>query len=257
MRINLRPAQVRHGHYDLVPGIDDLDLLWGCFQQPAHWDLKTLLRISTLLPNPLLSSTQGNPDTRVSNGSGAVQIWYSREIGLCAPHRCRHYTCVVRHRRQVREWRHQCSRFCDTLGRCVAGARCLCDTHGRCVMFKLILFIFNKPFYINRESFDRRSADENLGKLRRQAHTHSCNMLVISFLCPRGPLVEPSISPVPSRNNFSWVHRWVTLPSDLRDPTNHTFSESQWCQLSKFGRKFKYRDKYKEKYRDKYKDRDK
>ena len=65
--------------------------------------------------------------------------------------------------------------------------------------------------------------------------------------------------PVPSiRANFSWVHRWaVTLPSDLRDPSNHTFSESPWCQLSNFGRNFKYRDKYKDKYRDKYKDRDK
>ena len=61
--------------------------------------------------------------------------------------------------------------------------------------------------------------------------------------------------PVPStRANFSWVHRWaVTLPSDLRDPSHHTFSESPWCRLSKFGRKYKYKDKY----RDKYKDRDK
>jgi len=85
----------------------------------------------------------------------------------------------------------------------------------------------------------------------------------ISFLGPRGPLIEPlSVHPSrpvhPSRNNFSWVHRWaVTLPSDLRDPSNHTFSESPWCQLSNFGRNFKYRDKYKDKYRDKYKDRDK
>ena len=81
------------------------------------------------------------------------------------------------------------------------------------------------------------------------------------FLGPRGPLVEPSISPPvhPSvRNNFSWVHRWaVTLPLDLRDPSNHTFSESPWCQLSNFGWNVKYRDKYKDKYRDKYKDRDK
>ena len=30
---------------------------------------------------------------------------------------------------------------------------------------------------------------------------------IVTFLGPRGPLVEPSISPVPSRNNFSWVHR--------------------------------------------------
>ena len=41
------------------------------------------------------------------------------------------------------------------------------------------------------------------------------------FLGPRGPLVEPSISPPvpsrpPARNKFSWVHRWaVTLPSGL------------------------------------------
>ena len=64
----------------------------------------------------------------------------------------------------------------------------------------------------------------------------------------------------PVRANFSWVHRWAeTLPSGLRDPSNRIFSESPWCQLSKFGQKFKYRDKYKYKYkyRDKYKDRDK
>ena len=63
---------------------------------------------------------------------------------------------------------------------------------------------------------------------------------------------RPSVCP--SRNNFSWVHRWaVTLPSGLRYPSNHIFSESWWCQLSKFGRKYKYKDKY----RDKYKYRDK
>ena len=79
------------------------------------------------------------------------------------------------------------------------------------------------------------------------------------FLGPRGPLVEPSISPPvpsrpPARNNFSWVHRWaVTLPSGLWYPSNRIFSESWWCQLSKFGRKYKYKDKY----RDKYKYRDK
>ena len=62
----------------------------------------------------------------------------------------------------------------------------------------------------------------------------------------------PSRPPV--RNNFSWVHRWaVTLPSGLRYPSNRIFSESWWCQLSKFGRKYKYKDKY----RDKYKYRDK
>ena len=92
---------------------------------------------------------------------------------------------------------------------------------------------------------------------------YCCLVYFVSFcfLGPRGPLVEPSISPSfrPStRNNFSWVHRWaVTLLSDLRDPSNHTFSESPRCQLSNFGRNFKYRDKYKDKYRDKYKDRDK
>ena len=76
------------------------------------------------------------------------------------------------------------------------------------------------------------------------------------FLGPRGPLVEPSIFPScpPVRNNFSWVHRWaVTLPSGLRYPTNRIFYESWWCQLSKFGQKYKYKDKY----RDKYKYRDK
>ena len=52
------------------------------------------------------------------------------------------------------------------------------------------------------------------------------------FLGPRGPLVEPLISP-PVRNNFSWVHRWVvTLPSGLRYPSNRIFYESWWCQLS-------------------------
>ena len=58
----------------------------------------------------------------------------------------------------------------------------------------------------------------------------------------------------PVRDNFSWVQRWaVTLPSGLRYPSNHIFSESWWCQLSKFRRKYKYKDKY----RYKYKDRDK
>ena len=71
------------------------------------------------------------------------------------------------------------------------------------------------------------------------------------------PIDAPSY-PSSANQNFSWVHRWaVTLPSDLRVPSNHTFSESPWCQLSIFGRNFKYRDKYKDKYRDKYKDRDK
>ena len=65
--------------------------------------------------------------------------------------------------------------------------------------------------------------------------------------------VRPPVRP-PARNNFSWVHRWaVTLPSGLRYPSNRIFSESWWCQLSKFGRKYKYKDKY----RDKYKYRDK
>ena len=76
-----------------------------------------------------------------------------------------------------------------------------------------------------------------------------------SFLGPRGPLVEPSISPsrppVPSRNNFSWVHRWaVTLLSGLRYPSNRIFSQSWWCQLSKLGQKYKYKDKYTDKYKD-------
>ena len=77
------------------------------------------------------------------------------------------------------------------------------------------------------------------------------------FLGPRGPFVEPSIlrpSTRPVRNDFSWVHRWAgTLPPGLRYPSNHIFSESWWCQLSKFGQKYKYKDKY----RDKYKYRDK
>ena len=41
--------------------------------------------------------------------------------------------------------------------------------------------------------------------------------------------VHPSTRPVPSRNNFSWVHRWaVTLPSGLWYPSNRIFSESWW-----------------------------
>ena len=52
-----------------------------------------------------------------------------------------------------------------------------------------------------------------------------------------------------TRNNFSWVHRWaVTLPSCLRCPSSRLFSESWWCQLSKFGRKYKYKGKYTDKY---------
>ena len=66
---------------------------------------------------------------------------------------------------------------------------------------------------------------------------------------PPAPSTRPS-----ARNNFSWVHRWaVTLSSGLRYPSNSIFYESWWCQLSKFGRKYKYKDKY----RDKYKYRDK
>ena len=83
-----------------------------------------------------------------------------------------------------------------------------------------------------------------------------CSGVIWSFLGPRGPLVEPSISASTRtvRENFSWVHRWaVTLPWGLRYPSNRIFYESWWCQLSKFGRKYKYKDKY----RDKYKDRDK
>ena len=86
-------------------------------------------------------------------------------------------------------------------------------------------------------------------------------ILLLIFLGPRGPLIEPSsVHPSthpPVRNNFSWVHRWAeTVPSGLKDPSNCIFYESWWCQLSKFVRKFKYRDKYKDKYTDKYKDRD-
>ena len=55
--------------------------------------------------------------------------------------------------------------------------------------------------------------------------------LLMAFLGPRGPLVEPSMfRPVPSRpvrNNFSWVHRWaVTLPSNLRYPQTVYFLEA-------------------------------
>ena len=47
----------------------------------------------------------------------------------------------------------------------------------------------------------------------------NCYSLVF-FLGPWGPLIEHSSVPPPvhpSRNNFSWVHRWAeTLPSGLR-----------------------------------------
>ena len=32
VRINLRPVQVRHGHHDVVPRLDDLDPLCSCSQ---------------------------------------------------------------------------------------------------------------------------------------------------------------------------------------------------------------------------------
>ena len=80
---------------------------------------------------------------------------------------------------------------------------------------------------------------------------HISNMICNALWCFLDPIRFLSR---PVRNNFSWAHRWAeTLPSGLRDPSNRIFSESPWCQLSKF----KYRDKYKDKYRDKYKDRDK
>jgi len=47
-----------------------------------------------------------NRVTRVSNGSGAVQIWYSREFGLLPPVTCTHHSSVVGHRRPVGERRH-------------------------------------------------------------------------------------------------------------------------------------------------------
>ena len=54
----------------------------------------------------------------------------SREFGLCTPLTCTHHRSVVRHRRLVREWRHQCSRFhapgacnLDTIGWCASDSK--------------------------------------------------------------------------------------------------------------------------------------
>ena len=54
--IDLCPVQVRHRHDDVVTRLDDFDLLCRCFQYPARLHLKTLLCISMLLPNHLLSA---------------------------------------------------------------------------------------------------------------------------------------------------------------------------------------------------------
>ena len=89
---------------------------------------------------------------------------------------------------------------------------------------------------------DLQSGFMRCAKLFRSART-SCRTFDFST-----PLVPSTRPPVPSRTNFSWVLRWaVTLPSGLWYPSNRIFSESWWCQPSKFGRK------YKDKYRDKYK----
>ena len=59
LRINLCPVHVRDGHHDVVSRPDNLDFLCSRFQHPMWLNLKTLLRIGSLLPNPLLFSTYG------------------------------------------------------------------------------------------------------------------------------------------------------------------------------------------------------
>ena len=62
------------------------------------------------LPPPRGVPPPINPVTWVSNGSGAMQIWYSREFSLCTPVTCTHHRSVVRRRRPVCPVPH-CSRF--------------------------------------------------------------------------------------------------------------------------------------------------
>ena len=82
--------------------------------------------------------------------------------------------------------------------------------------------------------------------------------LCLQFFCrthrvPTYPWYFPSPSPS-TWTGKRFLFSKPDLPySGLRDPSTHIFSESWWCQLSKFGWKYKYKDKY----RDKYKDRDK
>ena len=56
--------------------------------------------------------------------------------------------------------------------------------------------------------------------------------------------------PSPPSKRFSFSK--PDLPySGLRNPSTQTFSESPWCQLSKFGRKYKFKDNYKDNDKDK------
>ena len=43
---------------------------------------------------------------------GGGLILYSREIGLCAPRRCEHHTCVVHYTSVVSGMRKTCARSC-------------------------------------------------------------------------------------------------------------------------------------------------
>ena len=95
-------------------------------------------------------------------------------------------------------------------------------------------------------------SDQNDLKLdkKRKIYQQFFSLLFRSARTSYRASVRPVHPSRPVRANFSWAHRWAeTLPSGLRDPSNRIFSESPWCQLSKFGRKLKYRDKYKDRHK--------
>ena len=73
LRMDLRPVHVRDGHHDVVSRPDNLDFLCSRFQHPMCLNLKTLLRIGSLLPNPLLFSTWGTHHS-VLGALGAVLV---------------------------------------------------------------------------------------------------------------------------------------------------------------------------------------
>ena len=86
----------------------------------------------------------------------------------------------------------------------------------------------------------RRDCSERAEVLSQVWETTQILQIIISCLFRSArtsyrTFVRPSVHPS-TRANFSWVHRWAEpLPSGLRDPSNRIFSESPWCQLSKFG----------------------
>ena len=78
------------------------------------------------------------------------------------------------------------------------------------------------------------------------------NLFLVGPFCllvgPIGYRPIPGFSSASERFSYSMPD----LPySGLRDPSTHTFSESSWCQLTIFGRKYKHKEK------DGYKDKDK